>query len=149
MNEKKVVAIYLRRATDNEKRNVEEQEEKIRQFCRLKGYTIYKVYTDIGYSGNNYDRPSYQQMMLDMRATNFNLIVAYNISTISRNIISFEDFFNEVKNNNCSIKILNDKIDTSDSRGTSSLIMLFATAKLEAGRIRRGLPPLKVGVNNG
>lgn len=41
-----------------------EQEEKLREFCKFKGYEIYKVYEDAGVSAKNDKRPAYQEIEL-------------------------------------------------------------------------------------
>ena len=43
--------IYVRVSTLDQKRegfSLPEQEEKLREFCKFKGYQIYKVYEDAG-----------------------------------------------------------------------------------------------------
>lgn len=47
--EKKIAGIYKRVSTLDQKRedfSLLEQEEKLREFCKFKGYEIYKVYAD-------------------------------------------------------------------------------------------------------
>lgn len=51
--EKKIAGIYKRVSTLDQKRegfSLPEQEEKLREFCKFKGYEIYKVYEDAGIS---------------------------------------------------------------------------------------------------
>ena len=54
--EKKIAGIYKRVSTLDQKRegfSLPEQEEKLREFCKFKGYQIYKVYEDAGISAKN------------------------------------------------------------------------------------------------
>lgn len=54
--EKKIAGIYKKVSTLNQKRegfSLPEQEEKLREFCKFKGYEIYKVYEDAGISAKN------------------------------------------------------------------------------------------------
>ena len=54
--EKKIAGIYKRVSTLDQKRegfSLLEQEEKLREFCKFKGYEIYKVYEDAGISAKN------------------------------------------------------------------------------------------------
>ena len=57
MDEKrKIAGIYKRVSTLDQKRegfSLPEQEEKLREFCKFKGYDIYKVYEDSGISAKN------------------------------------------------------------------------------------------------
>ena len=57
MDEKrKIAGIYKRVSTLDQKRegfSLPEQEEKLGEFCKFKGYDIYKVYEDAGLSAKN------------------------------------------------------------------------------------------------
>ncbi len=65
--------------------------------CEAEKYKIYNVYTDAGISGKSTEnRPAYQQMMKDMKHKKFNMIVAFKMDRISRSIVDFEIFFNEL-----------------------------------------------------
>mgnify|MGYP000928265442 CR=1 FL=1 len=51
-DEKKIAGIYKRVSTLDQKRegfSLGEQEEKLKEFCKFKGYEIYKVYADKGF----------------------------------------------------------------------------------------------------
>ena len=53
MENKKICGIYKRVSTLDQKRegfSLLEQEEKLREFCKFKGYEIYTVYEDAGIS---------------------------------------------------------------------------------------------------
>ena len=123
--DKKLVAIYTRVSTTDQAReghSLEEQEKRLRAMCEANGYEVYKVYTDAGISGKSTEnRPAYIQMLKDMRKHKFNLILAFKMDRLSRSIIDFEEFFNEIKKYNCSVEFLCEKIDTSGVAG-----MMFA-----------------------
>ena len=54
--EKKIAGIYIRVSTEDQARegfSLPEQEEKLREFCKFKGYDIYKVYENSGISAKN------------------------------------------------------------------------------------------------
>lgn len=122
---KKVVAIYSRVSTFDQVReghSLEEQERRLKAKCEAEDYEIYKVYTDAGISGKDtVHRPAYQQMLKDMKKGKFNLVMAYKLDRLSRSIVDFEEFFNELKKYNCGIELLVEKIDTTGAAG-----MMFA-----------------------
>ena len=67
---RKIAGIYKRVSTLDQKRegfSLPEQEEKLREFCKFKGYDIYKVYEDAGISAKNDRRPAYQEMIQDIK----------------------------------------------------------------------------------
>ena len=70
--EKKIAGIYIRVSTEDQARegfSLGEQEEKLRQLCKYKDFEIFKIYKDAGISAKNMkDRPSFQQMLEDMKA---------------------------------------------------------------------------------
>lgn len=109
-NEQKLVAIYTRVSTTDQAReghSLEEQEKRLIAMCEANNYKVFKVYTDAGISGKSTEnRPAYQQMIKDMKKKRFNLIMAFKMDRISRSIVDFETFFNEIKKYNCGIEFL-------------------------------------------
>ena len=69
--EKKIAGIYIRVSTEDQARegfSLGEQEEKLRQLCKYKGFEVYKVYKDAGISAKDMkNRPQFQQMIEDMK----------------------------------------------------------------------------------
>ena len=154
IEEKKIVAIYTRVSTTDQAReghSLEEQEKRLRAMCEANGYKVYKVYTDAGISGKSADnRPAYQQMMKDMRDKKFNLITAFKMDRISRSIVDFEEFFTELKEYNCGIEFLCEKIDTSGAAGMMFARILGIFAQFERELIKeRTLVGVESAVNKG
>ena len=154
IEEKKIVAIYTRVSTTDQAReghSLEEQEKRLRAMCEANGYKVYNVYTDAGISGKSADnRPAYQQMMKDMRDKKFNLITAFKMDRISRSIVDFEEFFTELKEYNCGIEFLCEKIDTSGAAGMMFARILGIFAQFERELIKeRTLVGVESAVNKG
>ncbi len=153
-SEKKVVAIYTRVSTTDQAReghSLEEQEKRLRAMCEANGYTVYKVYTDAGISGKSAEnRPAYQKMLRDMKKGKFNLIVAFKMDRLSRSIIDFEEFFNEIKKYDCGVELLCEKIDTSGAAGMMFARILGIFAQFERELIQeRTLVGVESAVNKG
>ncbi len=138
--EKKIVAIYTRVSTTDQAReghSLEEQEKRLRAMCEANNYKVYKVYTDVGISGKSTEnRPAYQQMMKDMKKGKFNLIMAFKMDRISRTIVDFETFFNEIKKYDCGIEFLCEKIDTNGAAGMMFARVLGIFAQFERELIK-------------
>ncbi len=154
IEDKKVVAIYTRVSTTDQAReghSLEEQEKRLRAMCEANGYTIYKVYTDAGISGKSTEnRPAYQQMIKDMKKHKFNLIIAFKMDRLSRSIMDFEEFFNEIKEYDCSVEFLCEKIDTSGAAGMMFARILGIFAQFERELIQeRTLIGVESAVNKG
>uniref|UniRef100_UPI0035A15CA6 recombinase family protein n=1 Tax=Jeotgalibaca porci TaxID=1868793 RepID=UPI0035A15CA6 len=97
-------AIYVRVSTQeqaNEGYSVGEQEERLKAYCIAKGWTVYKVYTDGGFSGANTERPALKQMLIDIKNKKVNAVVVYKLDRLSRSqkdtLLLIEDEF--LKNN--------------------------------------------------
>ncbi len=153
-NEEKLVAIYTRVSTTDQAReghSLEEQEKRLRAMCEANNYKVFKVYTDAGISGKSTEnRPAYQQMIKDMKKKRFNLIMAFKMDRISRSIVDFETFFNEIKKYNCGIEFLCEKIDTNGAAGMMFARILGIFAQFERELIKeRTLVGVESAVNKG
>lgn len=154
MNEKKLVAIYTRVSTNDQAReghSLEEQEKRLRALCDANGYNVYKIYTDAGISGESTNnRPAYQMMIKDMKKKKFNLIMAFKMDRLSRSIVDFEEFFNEIKKYDCGIEFLCEKIDTSGAAGMMFARILGIFAQFERELIKeRTLVGVESAVSKG
>lgn len=152
--EQKLVAIYTRVSTTNRAReghSLEEQEKRIRARCLSDNNIVYKVYTDAGISGKNADnRPAYQQMMKDMKKGKFNLIMAFKMDRLSRSVIDFEYFFNDIKKYNCEVQFIEGNIDTTGAAGMLFARILEVFAQFERELIKeRTLVGVESAVNKG
>lgn len=153
-DEEKIAAIYCRVSTTDQAReghSLEEQEIRMTHYCEAQGYKVYKVYIDAGISGKmTENRPSYQQMMKDLKKKKFNLILSFKMDRISRSVIDLEDFFNITKKYNCGIEFLYEKIDTSGAAGMMFARMLGIFAQFERELIQeRTLVGVESAVNKG
>lgn len=75
-------AIYIRANTGCLLR---EQEEQIRRFIAAKELSVFDVYRDSGYSGNDFNRPKIQRLFADMKEGKFQYIVVWRLDRLSRN----------------------------------------------------------------
>ncbi len=151
---KKIVAIYTRVSTTDQAReghSLEEQEKRLKARCISNDYEVYKVYTDAGISGKSTkNRPAYQKMIRDMKNGKFNLVMAFKMDRISRSIMDFEEFFNELKKYNCDIEFLCENIDTTGAAGMMFARILGIFAQFERELIQeRTLVGVESAVNKG
>ena len=89
MNNKKFnIALYIRVAneeTTKEDSYIEKQRKELLDYVKqeFKG-SKYKFYIDNGYSGRNFNRPGYKEMLKDIKKKDIDLILCTNFSRISR-----------------------------------------------------------------
>ncbi len=86
------VGVYLRLSRDDGDKNESDSIVNQRNFIHnyLESYpniNIYDEYVDDGYSGVNFNRPSFQRMMDDIKAGNINCIIVKDLSRFGRNFI--------------------------------------------------------------
>lgn len=86
--------------------SIEEQEERLIEYCKFKRYEVYKVYKDARIGAKRNIRSAYQEMMQDMRDDKINVIVTFKLDRLTRCVCDIE------KINDCFSKIANyDKHD--------------------------------------
>lgn len=56
-------------------------------YCQQHGYTIYKVYTDDGYSGLNFNRPGFKELLEDVERGAVNMVITKDLSRLGRDYI--------------------------------------------------------------
>ena len=135
MNEKKKIAgIYKRVSTLDQKRegfSLPEQEEKLKEFCKFKGYEIYKVYEDAGISAKNDKRPAYQEMMRDVKDKKINVIVAFKLDRLTRSVYDIEKLMKFVNDNDCDIDCMADESNTTTSNGRMVMRIMTSVSQNE------------------
>jgi len=118
--EKKIAGIYKRVSTLDQKRegfSLPEQEEKLREFCKFKGYEIYKVYEDAGISAKNDKRPAYQEMIQDIKNKKINVIVAFKLDRLTRSVADWEKILTFLEENDAYLDCANDDTNTTNANG--------------------------------
>ncbi len=72
-------ALYMRLSRDDENYgdsvSIETQRTILQQYAKEHGLSVYGEYVDDGWSGTNFERPSFQRMMDDVEAGKVNCIV--------------------------------------------------------------------------
>ena len=116
-NNSYIVGLYLRLSKDDddkdESESITNQRKILRAFAKENNYKIYDEYVDDGYSGTNFNRPSFKRMINDIKSKKINMVITKNLARLGRDYIEtgryIESFFPE--NNVRYIAILDD-VDT-------------------------------------
>ena len=133
-DEKKIAGIYKRVSTLDQKRegfSLGEQEEKLKEFCKFKGYEIYKAYADEGISAKNDKRPAYQEMMRDVKDKKINVIVAFKLDRLTRSVYDIEKLMKFVNDNDCDIDCMADESNTTTSNGRMVMRIMTSVSQNE------------------
>lgn len=133
--EKKIAGIYIRVSTENQARegfSLGEQEEKLRQLCKYKGFEIFKVYKDAGISAKDMkNRPAFQTMLEDMKNGLINYIVAYKLDRVTRYVRDLEVLISTLEKYHCYLICDRDDVNISTANGRFFVRMLTVLSQLE------------------
>lgn len=85
--------------TQDESSSISNQRAIISSFAKFNGLNIVKEYVDDGYSGGNFDRPAYQEMIDDIEKGKVNCVITKDLSRLGREIYKtgnyIEQYFTE------------------------------------------------------
>ena len=133
--EKKIAGIYIRVSTEDQVRegfSLAEQKEKLLQLCKFKEYEVFNVYEDAGISAKDIEhRPSFQEMLSDMKKGKINYIVAYKLDRITRSVRDLEELISQLEMYNCYLICDKDDVNTSTANGRFFVRMLTVLSQLE------------------
>ena len=99
--QKVYVAIYLRLSRDDQNGNAESmsitnQRDMLMEYCEERGWDIYDIYIDDGFSGTTFERPDFQRMIDDIKSGCINVVLTKDLSRLGRNYVmtgQYTDFF--------------------------------------------------------
>jgi len=80
----------------HESSSIENQKIILEEYTQLRGWNVAKVYADDGFSGGNYKRPAFQDMIEDAKAGLINLILVKDLSRLGRDYIETGRYTDEV-----------------------------------------------------
>ncbi|MFA9378834.1 MAG: recombinase family protein [Lachnotalea sp.] len=112
---KVVAALYVRKSLDD-------QESLAIQICMLEEYVhksedmfLYKVYSDNGFTGTNFERPAFSKLIEDMKQGKFNTIVVKDGSRLGRNYLEAGAYIESVFSTyGIRFILVNDHYDSAD-----------------------------------
>jgi DNA invertase Pin-like site-specific DNA recombinase len=110
-------AIYCRLSRDDgfegESNSIGQQRDMLLKYCTENGFPVYKTYTDDGYSGTTFERPSFKEMITDIEDGKVNIVIVKDLSRLGRNnaiVAHFTELY--FPQNNVRFIAVNDAIDT-------------------------------------
>ena len=102
-NQEYNAGIYIRLSREDgdkeESESVTNQRKILKAFAKENKYKIYDEYVDDGYSGTNFNRPSFKRMIKDIENKKINMVITKSLSRLGRDYIEtgryIETFFPE------------------------------------------------------
>ena len=91
MDTKLNVAIYCRLSREDgdsvESSSIKTQKDILSQYANENNWNIYKYYVDDGYSGGNFNRPAFKELIEDIEDKKINILLTKDLSRLGRNYI--------------------------------------------------------------
>ena len=120
LNNDKITALYCRLSkddgTNNESMSISTQKTMLKDYAKRNGFLNCQFYVDDGYSGTNYDRPAFRQLMEDIQDGEVSTLITKDLSRLGRNYLEtgtyIEVFF---PNHNVRFIAINDGVDSIDN----------------------------------
>ncbi|MCD6108984.1 MAG: recombinase family protein [Thermoplasmata archaeon] len=135
-NEPFKVAVYTRVSTEDQAKegfSLDAQLDKLRAYCKARGWEIAGEYVDDGYSGRNTKRPAYQRMMQEMDKWDGLLVI--KMDRIHRNSKNFMIMMEQLRENNKEFISMTESLDTSTAMGRFVMDIIQRIAQLESEQI--------------
>ena len=139
--------IYVRVSTEEQAQegfSIRAQEQKLKEFAKIKDWSIFKIYTDEGISGKNLtERPAMQELIADIGNGHVKNVLVFKIDRLTRStadLVYLIDLFNV---HDCAFNSLMESIDTQTASGRMFLKIIGIFAEFERENI---IERTKVGI---
>ena len=100
VDKENIAVMYLRLSKEDgekvESNSISNQREMINAYARKNQFTIVGEYVDDGYSGANFDRPNFREMIKDAYDKKFDTIIVKDLSRFGRDYIEAGKFIQRI-----------------------------------------------------
>ena len=78
--------LSIEEANRGESSSITNQRMIVQNYCRQNGITLVREFADDGYSGGNFDRPGFREMMRQLEQGNANTVITKDLSRLGRDM---------------------------------------------------------------
>lgn len=122
--------MYVRLSREDDKigisESIENQIKFLKNYAQNQNMGIYKIYVDDGYTGTNFDRPGFKELILDIENKKIDTVITKDLSRLGRDYIDtgyyIEKYFPLKKVRYIAV---NDGVDTIDETNSNNEITPF------------------------
>lgn len=120
-----ICALYQRLSRDDElqgeSNSISNQKKILEDYAHKNGFLNLRSYTDDGWSGTNFERPGFQQMLADIENGLIGTVIVKDMSRLGRNYLQV-GFYTEVlfPQKNVRFIAVNDNVDSQNSSGSDN-----------------------------
>lgn len=128
------VALYIRLSQEDEDNGTEKQESNsvtsqktlLNEFIEEHDdLIVYDTYIDDGFTGTDFNRPSFQRLLEDMRNGNINCVIVKDLSRLGRNYIEVGNYIEQVfPLFNIRFIAINDSVDSFKNPASTNTILV-------------------------
>src|SRR3989338_11287874 len=114
------VGVYVRVSTEEQAKegiSIDAQIERCRAFCKARGWKVFRIYTDAGYSAGTLDRPALNNLIDDLTNKKFDVLLVYKIDRFSRKLKDLISILEDIKRHNVNFTSVTEQIDTTTAMG--------------------------------
>ena len=127
------IAIYCRVSTLDQ--NPTTQLLDLQQLAVQRGFEVVKTYSDHGFSGTKSRRPGLDQMLVDARHHQFDVVLVWAADRLARSVKHFVDILAELDHLRIGFISFREQIDTGGPLGKAIMTIVAAIAELERSLI--------------
>lgn len=118
-------AIYVRLSREDEKEgqseSIENQIKYLKTIVKQNGWALFDIYKDDGFTGTNFERPGFKQMLEDIEKGLVNLVITKDLSRLGRDYIETGNYIEKIfPAKNIRYIAVNDNIDTFDNKNSNN-----------------------------
>ena len=135
-----MIALYARVSTQEQAKegySIDEQVERLKDYCKAMKWKAVKSYVDAGYSGGNTNRPDLQSLISDVKTGKIEKVVVYKLDRLSRSQKDTLDLIEDVFiANNVDFISITENFDTGSPFGRAIIGILSVFAQLEREQLK-------------
>lgn len=115
----KLVALYVRLSRDDENEgdsnSIAHQIEILTKYCKDHGISGYKIFKDDGFSGTNFNRPGFKEMLAEIETGIIGTVIVKDMSRFGRNYLEV-GLYTEIRFPELGVRFIavNDGVDSEN-----------------------------------
>ena len=115
----RITALYCRLSKDDllkgDSMSIQHQKDMLSKYADENGFSFTSYYVDDGYSGTNFNRPSFQKLIEDIEDGKVGIVIVKDLSRLGREYLK-TGYYTEIffPQNNVRFIAINDNVDTLD-----------------------------------
>ena len=133
------VGIYVRVSTEEQAKegiSIDAQIDRCKSFCKARGWKVFRIYTDAGFSAGTMDRPALKNLVEDTNNKKINILLVYKIDRFSRKLKDLISILEELKSKGVNFTSVTEQIDTTTAMGEAFFQIIGVFAQLERGMVK-------------